>query len=381
MAHVVILGGGFGGLAAANELRSLLRDDDDITLVDRADTFFMGFAKLWDLAGTRPLAGGTASLDKLHDRGIRFLHSDITAIDPSARRVETEAATLDADAILVALGAGPSPAHREMLDAHPHAHDVYDAVSLPAIHHDLDTVESGRVVVAILGGPFKCPPAPYEAVLVVDERLRARGVRDAVAVTIVTPQPMTLPVAGVDASRYIADHLGEHDVELRSGQPVTEIGDGALTLADGTTVDWTVLLGVPATAPPPVVAPLAAASGWIEPDRHTLRTAFERVYAVGDCTQIPTATAQLPKAGVFAAAQGVVAARNIATDLGVAGATGDRFEGHGFCFLELPGENVAFVEGNFYADPKPDVTLTPADHEQFRRKQEYERVRLEEWLG
>jgi sulfide:quinone oxidoreductase len=142
-----------------------------------------------------------------------------------------------------------------------------------------------------------------------------------------------------------------------------------------------VLLGVPATAPPPVIAPLVGPSGWIEPDRHTLRTQHERVYAVGDCTQIPTATAQLPKAGVFAAAQGVVAARNIAADLGVPGAAGDRFEGHGFCFLELPGENVAFVEGNFYADPAPDVTLTPADHEQFRRKQEYERARLSEWLG
>jgi sulfide:quinone oxidoreductase len=103
--------------------------------------------------------------------------------------------------------------------------------------------------------------------------------------------------------------------------------------------------------------------------------------AVGDCTQIPTATAQLPKAGVFAAAEGVVAARNIAADLGAPGATGDRFEGHGFCFLELPGENVAFVEGDFYAEPTPDVTLTPADHDQFRRKQEYERSRLGEWLG
>jgi sulfide:quinone oxidoreductase len=381
MAHVVILGGGFGGLAAANELRTILPEGDDVTLVDRAGTFFMGFAKLWDLARTRPLTDGTASLDALHDRGVRFLHSDITAIDPAARRVETDAATLDADAILVALGAGPSPKPRAHLDAHPHAHDLYDATCLPAIHHDLDTVDHGRVVVAILGGPFKCPPAPYEAVLIVDERLRARGVRDDVAVTIVTPQPMTLPVAGVDASRYIADHLGEHDVGLQSGQPVTAVDDGHLTLADDTTIEWSVLLGVPATAPPPVIAPLVGPSGWIEPDRHTLRTQHERVYAVGDCTQIPTATAQLPKAGVFAAAQGVVAARNIAADLGVPGAAGDRFEGHGFCFLELPGENVAFVEGNFYADPAPDVTLTPADHEQYRRKQEYERARLSEWLG
>jgi sulfide:quinone oxidoreductase len=377
MAHVVILGGGFGGLAAANELRTLL-PDADVTLVDRGDTFFMGFAKLWDLARTRPLAGGSASLTKLNDRGVRFLQSGITAIDPAARRVETEAATLEADALLVALGAGASPKHVAMLDRH-HAHDVYDATSLPAIHHDLDTVTEGRVVVAILGGPFKCPPAPYEAALIVDARLRSRGVRDAVAVTMITPQPMTLPVAGVDASRYIADHLDEHDVDLRSGHPVTAVDDGVLTLDDGTTVEWSVLLGVPATAPPSTIAALAGPSGFIEPDRHTLATSFERVYAVGDCTHIPTAKAQLPKAGVFAAAEGVVAARNIAADLGTG--DGDRFEGYGYCFLELPGERVAFVEGDFYADPEPDVTLREADHEQFVRKQEYERSRLQEWLG
>ncbi len=93
---------------------------------------------------------------------------------------------------------------------------------------------------------------------------------------------------------------------------------------------------------------------------------------------IPTATGQLPKAGVFAAAQGEVAARNIAADLG----SGEpaTFDGHGFCFLELPGQRVAFVEGNFYAEPQPDVTLTEADAAQYERKLAYERDRLHAWL-
>jgi sulfide:quinone oxidoreductase len=142
-----------------------------------------------------------------------------------------------------------------------------------------------------------------------------------------------------------------------------------------------VLLGVPASAPPPVVksSDLAADSGWIVPDKHTLRTSRDRVYAVGDCTMIATATGQLPKAGVFAAAQGEVAARNIAADLGVG--VPATFDGHGFCFLELPGQRVAFVEGNFYAEPQPDVILTEADAEQYQRKLAYERDRLDSWLG
>ena len=377
MASVVILGGGFGGLAAAHELRRVA-PDVDVTLVDRGDRFFMGFAKLWDLAGVRPLGEGSVPLAPgLEARDVRFVRADVTAVDPATRRVTTSAGGLECDALLVALGAGVPARHRELLSVDG-AHDLYDAAALPGIHAALDAVSEGTILVAILGGPFKCPPAPYEAALIVAERVRGRSV----SVAISTPQPMTLPVAGPDASRYIASHLGEWDVELLSKKAVSEVAAGpVVTFDDGTTLDCSLLLGVPACAPLPVLAEsgLAGPSGFVEPDRHTLRTSFDRVYAVGDCTMIPTANAQLPKAGVFAAGEGVVAARNIAADLGIG--SGDRFDGHGYCFLELPGRRVAFVEGDFFAEPAPDVQLRDADEEQFGRKQEYERSRLADWLG
>ncbi|HEX9765859.1 MAG TPA: FAD/NAD(P)-binding oxidoreductase [Nitriliruptorales bacterium] len=376
MSHVVILGAGFGGLAAATELRAVLPENDRITVVDRRDEFFVGWAKLWDLGGVRSLVDGTRSLRTLGDRGITVERSEVQAIDPQSRTVRTSAGTLEADAVLVALGAGPSPAHRAWLDRDG-AHDLYDHAALPAMHEALEAIRSGRVVVAILGGPFKCPPAPYEAALLVDERLRERGVRDDVEVVVVTPQPMTLPAAGVDASRYVASHLDQRGIALREASRVVDVGDGALNLDGGGEIAFDVLLGVPANVAPPVVAPLAGASGWIEPDRHTLATSFDRVYAVGDCTHIPNALGALPMAGVFAAAEGEVAARNILADLGHG--DGDRFDGHGHCFLELPGRKVAFVQGDFYADP-PAVELTDATDELFAQKMAAERDLLDAWL-
>ncbi len=382
MAHVVVLGGGFGGLAAVHGLRARLGDGVDITLVDRGAAFFMGFAKLWDLAGIRPLADGTAPLSGLTATGVRFLQADVGAIDPESRRIETSTETLHADALLVALGAPSLPAHVDLLSA-PDAFDLYDAASLPDIRRALDRIESGRVHLALLGAPFKCPPAPFEAVLLVDELLRQRGVRDRVHVSISTFQPATLPVAGPDASSYVAGHLGDRGIELLTGRTVSGVDADRrqLRFEDGTDVSYDLLLGVPASSPPAVVrqSPLAGPSGWIEPDRHTLRTAFDRVYAVGDCTLVPTAKGQLPKAGVFAAGEGEVAAANIAADL--AGGPGATFDGHGFCFLELPGRKVALVEGNFLAEPAPDVRLTEADDANFAGKQAYERDRLALWLG
>lgn len=381
MSHLVILGGGFGGLAAAHELRGHLGGEDEITLVDRADEFYMGFAKLWDLAGTRPLSDGTRPLRSLESHGVRFLQAEITGIDPTRRRVETSQGPLEADALLVALGTGGAPAQRAWLEGEG-AHDLYDGSQLPAIRDDLESVTTGRVVVSVLGGPHRCPPAPFEAALIVDQRLRERGVRDDVEVVMTTPKPTTLPVAGADASAYVAARLAEHGVRLLTEHGVSEV-DGAgrrVVFASGEELGYDVLLGVCADVPPPVIAegPLAGEGGWIHPDTATLRTTAERVYAVGDCTWVPSPAGALPKAGVFAAGEARVAAANMLADLGRGEPA--TFRGEGYCFLELPGERVAFVEGNFLADP-PDVRLTPADHEQFLRKQAYERDLLDRWLG
>lgn len=375
MASILILGGGFGGLAAAHELRARLSEDHDLTVIAADDHFYVGFAKLWDLVGTRPLERGTASLSALERHGIRFVHTRITAIDPAQRRVETEKGAFDADFLLVALGAAPGPERLLQLDGP--AHDLYAAGDLPAMRADLARLDAGTLAVPVLGTPFQCPPAPYEAAFLLEQYLRERRVRDQVEVVVTTPQPMTLPAAGPEVSQFLADALEERGIELRTAQQVQAIDPGARTVSfgDGELLEYALLLAVPQAVPPPVVAesPLAGEGGWIQPDRETLRTRFDGVYAAGDCRKPPP-----PHAGIFAERMGLVAARNIAAEID--GGDGDRFDGTGYCFLEFPDQRAAVLEGDFFAEPKPDVRMAEPDSETFARKRAFETDRLRDWL-
>jgi len=381
VARVVVLGGGFGGIAAATTLRRAL-PDDEIVLVARDHQFAMGWTKIWDLVGIRDLAEGTRELSHLTDQGIRFVHADIAQIDADACAVATTDGDIEADGMIVALGAGSDPVAAAKLDG-VFGHDLYSFAALPAAKQALAGISEGHVAVAVMGQPFKCPPAPFEAVLALDEYFRKRGVRDDVSLSIATPSPGALPVAGPDASRMVADRVTARGVDLHLEHLLVDVdaAAGRLTFDTATTVDAALVFGVPGAVPPVVVADSAMAGpgGWIHPEPTTLATEFSRIYAVGDCTTVPTATAALPKAGVFAAAQAKVAAANIAAD--ISGSQPARFDGHGYCFLEFPDREVAVVEGNFFATPKPQVSMAAPTVDAYDRKVAYELETLRDWFG
>lgn len=377
MAEVIVLGGGFGGLASAHDLRRGLSADHQVRVIAAEDRFFVGFAKLWDLVGSRPLAEGTARLDALERDGIGFLHATVTGIDPAARRVETDGGEYRGDFLVVALGAAAGFGRAGSLGGA--AYDLYDPGALPAMRAALGAVESGRIAVSVLGGPYKCPPAPYEAAFLLDELLRRRGMRDDVEVVVTTPLPATLPMAGAEVSGSVAAALSVRGIELRTEHTVAGLDTAARSVSfdGGDALGYDLLLTIPQAVPPPVVADsaLAGEGGWVWPDRHTARTAFDGVYALGDCAAVES----LPKAGVFAEAMGKAAAANIVAEL--TGTSPASYDGTGYCFLEFPGQTASALEGNFFAEPKPDLHMAEPDAETYARKLAFEAERLHEWLG
>jgi sulfide:quinone oxidoreductase len=375
--RVLVLGGGFGGIAAAVALRARLVPADEIVLVERRTTFVMGLRKNWVLLDPNALAEGERPLSLLADRGIRVVTGTIGAIHPAETAAEVDGSRWEADALVVALGAERDP--DRVPGFRERAVDVYDVAQSDQAQRAIETFSGGRLAIGIFGTPYPCPPAPFELAMLIDERLRARGIDG--AVEVFSPLPLSLPILGQAGCGSFESRLEGAGIGFLREHVATVVDDGAVVFGDRSR-PFDLLLGVPPHRVPAVVAGSGLTGGgpWIKVDPRTLETSQPGVYAIGDVTALPLANGQmLPKAGAFAEAQGEVVAARIAATIGGAQPTAT-FGGDGACFLETGGGMAAMVTGGFLADP-PAVRLTDPSPEHLAAKRAFERERLAAWFG
>lgn len=356
---VVVLGGGVGGLVVANELRRRLEPRDRVVLVEREARHVLQPSLLWLMAGRRRREQIERPVRSLLTRGVELLEAEVRAIDPLARRVETSAGVVSADALVVALGAELAP--DAVAGYRDSALNFFSPDGAAACARALESFRGGRVVVAVSALPYKCPAAPYEAALLLDDELRKRGVREASQIDVFTPEPQPMPVAGPVMGAAVVGLLEAKGIGFHPKRPIErfEPATAELVLADGTRAGYDLLAAVPPHRAPVAVrgSGLGNEAGWIPVDRSTLQTPHERVYAVGDVTTITLTNGKpLPKAGAFAHAQALVVAREIAGAFaGTPAPTG--FDGVGFCWVETGAGRAAFAAGNFFAEPDPTLDL------------------------
>ena len=375
--RVLILGGGFGGIATAVALRAHLDPGDEIVLVERRPTFVMGLRKNWAVLEPNALTEGERPLALLADRGIRLVTGTVGAIQPAERAAEVDGTRWDADALVVALGAERDP--DRVPGFRERAIDVYDLTQGDRARAAVQAFTGGRLVIGIFGAPYPCPPAPFELAMLIDERLLTRGIRD--AIEVFSPLPLSLPILGQAGCGSFESRLEGAGIDFLREHQATAVDDGAVVFGE-TRRPFDVLLGVPPHRAPTVVAASGLTGGgpWIKVDPRTLETGWAGVYAIGDVTSLSLANGQmLPKAGAFAQAQGEVVAARIASSLG-GGQPTATFAGDGACFLETGGGMAAMVTGGFLADP-PAVRLTDPSPEHFAAKHAFERERLVAWFG
>jgi sulfide:quinone oxidoreductase len=355
----LILGAGLGGISAAQALRRALPRDDRVVLVDRVEQHVYQSSLPWVLVGRRSVPQISRPLARAAGKGIELIRGEITRIEPGARSATVDGRRLDADVMVIALGAEYDAAAIPGLAAAGHC--VYEPEGARAGQRALDSFDSGRIVFVTAAPQFKCPAAPYEFALLVDGELRRRGRRANVQMAFHAAEPGPMMAAGAEVSAAVRQLIESHEISYYPGRQVREVDAAAklLQFADGQRVPFDLLYYVPVHRAPAVVraAGLTDESGWIPVDRHTLATRFDGVYAIGDVTVIPLQMGRpLPKAGVFAHAEAEIVAHNIAAAWTGRGAP-QRFEGIGACFVETGDGRAGMGHGNFYAEPLPAVKL------------------------
>ena len=377
--HVVILGGGFGGLAAANEIRNTLDSSKvKITIIDKKDWFMVGYAKLWIMNGTRTFENSIGSLNELPKKQINFIKDEIIEINPENNFIKTKSKNISFDFLIISMGAVLAP--EKISGLIENGFNLYNHNQLNEINQKLNKIESGKIAIVIMGMPYKCPPAPFEASLLVDSMLRKRGIRDSVQIDFYSPAPITLPAAGPEVSKKIFDLVSSEKITFHNSQKIKRVESKKL-IFQNSEYSFDILLAIPPHIAPKVIydSNLAKEPGFIPIDRNC-KTQFENIFAVGDVTSLTvTDSIAVPKAGIFAEGEGITVAKNIISKL-ESKETSILFDGKGGCFLESGRDTASILEVDMFTNKKPSTKLTESTKDNLSKKLDFEKERLSKWL-
>ena len=246
--HVLVLGGGFGGVGAVRKLDGV---DVDVTVVDRHD--YHTFQPMLYQVATDLLevsACGHPLRDLFHDQPNVTVHeATVAGIDLDRREVRfAEIAPLTYDHLVLGLGAGVEFFGTD--GAADHAFPLYtlpDAVRLrdhvlqrwEAADRDAALVDDGAVTVVVVGGG----PTGIESAGALAELFHTNFAKDypgipqdKARIVLVEAGDALLSMFRSDIRSYTARALADRGVEVVLGETVTSIGPTGVTLASGTEI-------------------------------------------------------------------------------------------------------------------------------------------------
>ena len=241
-AHVVVVGGGFAGLAAA---RALARAPADVTLVDcKNHHVFQPLLYQVATAGLSP-AEIASPIRRILRRqaNVRVLLGEVTAIDPAAKRVRLDSGEMSFDFLILAAGVTHSYFGHDAWEAHaPGLKTIEDALEIrrrallafeQAEREEDAEVRRQWLTLAVIGGG----PTGVEMAGAFAEIARHSLVRDfrridprAARVILIEAGPRVLPSYPEDLSHRAQAQLEALGVQVLTGTPVTGVDEGSLQL-------------------------------------------------------------------------------------------------------------------------------------------------------
>ena len=312
MAKVLILGGGFGGVVAAERLARELGDEHQITLVSRSRQFVFYPALV-------RLAFGKCQKDdvafdlrrSMLNRRVNFVEAEVAHIEPFERKVSIAHGEVEGklpyDYLIFALGR--RLATEKIPGFYEHAHHLLNVDKAIKFGKAVENFNAGRIVLGQCAGA-RLPVPVYESAFALARLFE--GKRDVVKITVVTPQTLESELTDVAAAAGLRKKLDAHQIELLTNVRIESLNQKSATTHMGQTVNFDLLMLVP-----PFLGSSAASymgvtddDGYIHVDWTMRVRGQERIYAVGDCVDFVG-----PKMGHMAVRQAEVAAANLAAEI------------------------------------------------------------------
>lgn len=369
MARIVVIGGSFGGLTAAFELRRLLGKKAEITLISDFDKFVFVPSLPWVSMGWRSAKDITLPLkDILEPKGISFVHEEAKGVDADASKVTTASGEFTYDYLVIATGPalafdevpglGPDGGHTECIFLLDQAERAKQAL-------DRFYENPGPIAIGSVQG-VSCFGPPYEYAFEVDAALRRRKIRHKAPMFFITSEPYLghFGIGGFGASKsWLEDEFAEKDIKVLTNQAVEEFTPDEVRLKDGTKIPYKLGMFAPAMKGVPAVAHLGNPRGFIPVDDNMRHKSYKNIFCVGvamaiappEPTPVPTG---VPKTGFMTVKMALEAARTISAEISGGKAPGP-YEMDVICLMDM-GDTAAYMSAKPLLPPRQEITLKKA---------------------
>ncbi|MCY3411871.1 MAG: NAD(P)/FAD-dependent oxidoreductase [Candidatus Heimdallarchaeota archaeon] len=351
-ANVVIIGAGTGGTAVANKIYRKVKSKAEITVIDATFKHPYQPGTLFSMFKRETQKSLTKDGKKLFPKKVNLVQDIVTLVDTENKVVKTKGGKdVPYDYLVLSPGARYAKETAEWWD--DSIHEFYTMDGADKLADALENFQGGNIVVSIADIPYKCPPAPIEAAMLIDDYFKKRNMRDKVNITYTSPLGRAFSIETTNTR--VEQYLKEKNIPWKTLFNVEDVDteEKVIYSMEGDDIDYDLLVMVPPHRGQQFLidSGISKGHGWIPTDRETLEVeGQENMWALGDATNIATS-----KAGSTAHYSAPVIAANIAALI-----KGEEkkaiYDGHVQCFFLTEMGKSMFIDFNFSRPPKPSPT-------------------------
>lgn len=290
---VVIIGGGFGGLEAAYDLRKRLPHEVDITLISNSDYFLFKPNMIYIPFGLDPHSLKVDLQGPARRKDITFVGATAQEINPEARIVTVNGYRQRYDYLIVATGASTRAVEIPGLDEY--AQTIWTSEAMlqlrSSLNRLLEKVKSGKPqsILFLLPPKNQCPAPLYEMAFVVETWLRRNNIRERVELHWSTHEQNYLEALGPNLHDVVLNEFNRRGIQHHSQYAVEHVSAGGVRYRNGISQSYDLLIA----SPPHVAA--AAFPGLPSDERGFIATDpvsrqvldYPNIYAAGDAGDYP----------------------------------------------------------------------------------------------